>query len=408
MPSLTPLETALAIVAVLAVVGLIAYYFRSTAQFSGFEEIAADVRQIRRAIGGEIFRDGADLVISGNYGQLPAIVRFSYLENTPGLNIQVKAPATFALSCAPRGGDTPGAEGRLPIKINDLQFDSRFTTRTDFPTQARMFLGAGPRVVSALKKLCCSTKTYFSISPGSMELSELVIPSPYTGGHVLQHLESMKALARLLQEMPGAERVKVARITRERYALGRVAIAIGVLAAIAAVVAANRNLTAGAEPPGLEEHLPAGILPLDAPALGEVKGWRLATEDDLGSDVRGWLRAERRPFQGRIEGQFSAEGGPRDVAYVLRNEAGAWRVVLLAHGEKIYDVTWEELAGVTRFSRFSLPGMEWAGVPLEEVETDGLLLIRRPNDLASGLAIFPKENRIVSASPVNYQAVRLN
>jgi hypothetical protein len=406
MPSLTPLETALAIVAVLAAVGLVLYYFRDASRYSGFEEISADVRQISRALGGEVFRDGADLVISGNYGRLPAVIRFSYLENTPGMNIQVKAPATFALSCTPRNADVPGAEGRVPIKLSDTNFDARFITRTDFPTQARMFLGGGPRLVKAVTKLCCSAKTYFTISPGSMELSELVIPSPYTGSHVLQHLESMKLLAAELRQMPGADRVKVQRITRDKYAVARAAIVVGVIVAVGAVVAANRDTTASAPTQMEADPLPAGLYPVDAAYIRNLQGWRLATEADLDPNVRGWLRGQRIAFEGRMEARFSPDGRP-DVAYVLRNESGAWRVILLVDGQNRYDATWESLAGVAIFSRFSLPNLQWTGPPPEGVENDGMLLIRSAEDPASGLVVFPAGNRIISAAPANYQSIRL-
>jgi hypothetical protein len=408
MPSLTPLETALAIVVVLAAIGVILYYFRHSAQFSGFEEIEPEVRHIRRAVSGEVFRDGADLVISGQYASLPVLIRFSYLENTPGLNIQMKAPATFALSCTPRASDAE-PEGRVPIKLSDPVFDSRFTTRTDYPLQAKMFLGAGPQVPAAIKKLCSSANTFFSITAGNMELSELVIPPAYAGRHVTEHLQSLRTLARALAEMPGADRVAIKRVPRDRYAVARVAIAIGVIAAIAAVAMATRDMAPGATAiPAAEFTPPEGVLPLDAAAIPNLDGWRLATAEDFDPAAAAWLRAQRIQPAGRFKGRFSPQGGPRDVAYVLRNDAGAWRVVLLADGQNRYDATHDQLAAVARFPAAALAGAQWAGPAPEDVEHDGILLIRRPGDRASGLALFLHGQRLLSAVPANYEALRLN
>jgi len=88
-----PIFTVVGIIGAVALLGYIISYFRASVNFSGYQEVAGDAQSVARAMKAEIFRDGDDLVISGNYGKLPAIVRFSYADNTPGLNISMKAPS---------------------------------------------------------------------------------------------------------------------------------------------------------------------------------------------------------------------------------------------------------------------------------------------------------------------------
>ena len=48
-----------------------------------------------------MFRDGNDLVLVGNFNSRPTQVRFSYDENTPGLNVRMQAPVSFTFSVVP-------------------------------------------------------------------------------------------------------------------------------------------------------------------------------------------------------------------------------------------------------------------------------------------------------------------
>ncbi len=103
MGSLSPLQIALLIIAAVSIVGMVIAVVRSRRTYSEYEEIAGEARRLGSIIKGEIFRDGNDLVVSGNYGMLPTVVRFSNDENTPGLNMRMQAPATLTLSLVPSG-----------------------------------------------------------------------------------------------------------------------------------------------------------------------------------------------------------------------------------------------------------------------------------------------------------------
>lgn len=62
----SPLQIALLIVGGLAAVGVVVTYLRTRVTYAGYEEIAGDIRKLGRSMRGEIFRDGSDVVVSGD------------------------------------------------------------------------------------------------------------------------------------------------------------------------------------------------------------------------------------------------------------------------------------------------------------------------------------------------------
>src|SRR4051812_231562 len=132
--NLTPLFIVAGIVFCGSVVGVGISYWREVTVFCSFEGYGPDAQTLASRLKVEVFRDGLDLVISGNLGRLPTVIRFSHADNTPGLNVRMRAPATFTMSVVPKGGKA--TEGRVLLRTSDDGFDARFVTRTDQPTQA--------------------------------------------------------------------------------------------------------------------------------------------------------------------------------------------------------------------------------------------------------------------------------
>ncbi len=389
-------------------VGFIIASFRDRNTYAGYEEIVGEVRQVAKSLKGEIFRDGTDLVTSGNFFKLPAVVRFSYAENTPGLNIRMSAPATFTLSVVPKGAQA--TEGRVLVRTSDDMFDAKFTSRSDPPNQAKIFLG-GKTVNAALHKLCCSQKTFFTMTSGSMELSELIIPEPYTAHHILDHLESMRRLAASAAEMPGAHTVAIHEIQKERAVVGRIAIAVGVIAAILVVVGATRNLTssakAGPVDPGAAT-VGRGILPVDAVGIPQAARYHAATENDLDPGAVAFLRQFGEIHTGRVPGNYSGESSPRDVAYLLVGDTGPWRVVMLAKGVMKLDSQFNSVAFIARVPRERLKSIAWANqAPVAPPDGDALLIVRNPDEQTSGNVIYLSGGRIISGAPANFNQVSL-
>ena len=404
MGSLSPVQVALLIVAGLSIVGVVIAFIRSQMTYSGYAEIMNDVRRLRLALRADVFRDHWDVVVSGTYEGLATVARFSNAENTPGLNIRMQAAATFLLTVVPAGAQATEG-GRIPVKTADELFDTRFNTRTDHPTQAKMFINRP--VTNILQRLLCSKNTYLSLGNGAIELSELMIPMPNTAQHVLDHLEMMAKLSATLKMMPGSDSVKLTAFRRERHIAARVAMVVGAVVAVVSIFAATQ--VPNREPvTDVNQTLASGILPMDAYLISNLKDWRVADTNDLDPVAAAWLRNNRQKPESRIEGDFSGKGTGRDVVYLLVGPDGMRRVVVLAENEKRYDTSFPYIGLAARVPKRTVNSIQWAGgKPPEGVDGDGILLVRKQDDPTSAIILFLSGRGVVSASPVNYQQINL-
>ena len=401
MNSLSPLAIVLGIIFGLAVLGAVIALVYNLRKFAGFRHIGREAEKIADTLAGELFRDGGDLVISGNFGRLPTVVRFSNKDDVPGLNIRMGVPANFTLWMAPRSAD-PG-EGRATLRTGDSSFDNRFITRSDDPGQARLFL-ALQSVPKAIHQIACSNGSFLAITPASVEISELEIPAEAVARHVSEHLQSVATLAAALKHMPAADTVKVEPLRKEKRIVGRAAIVVGAITAVVVVIAASQREERKATPLLVQAQTAAvGVLPVDASRIAGVDGWRAATADDFDADAAAWLRSAGAVVSGRIPGDFSGRGADQDVAYVLIRTDGMRRIVLIANGENRYDVRYPAIAIAARVPNASLGGVRWVGPAPAEATGDGLLIVRAADDPHSGIVLFLANNRIVTAMPENYQ-----
>ncbi len=402
-----PLAIAFLIIVAVSVIGAILMMFRGKSTFSGYEDLAPEARAIAKALTqSEVFRDGSDLVVSGNFRKLPTIVRFSYDENTPGLNIHMKAPATFTMSVVPKGARA--TEGRVMVRTPDDMFDARFTTRSDNPTQAKMFT-SGRATMQALQKVCCSSKTFFTVTPGAIELSELVIPEPYTAQHLNDHIGMMGKLAQQLGEMPGSESVKIRAMEHEKSSwVLKGAVAAGVLAAVIVVVAATQDY--GKEPhldSGRNPDAPVGMVGADIPLIPNLKGWRLATDSDFSPAAANWLRGNDQQPAARISGNFTGEG-PTDAAYLLINdETGKRRVVMVGHNAMRFDTLFDQVGVIGLLPNDQVASVEWSLPPNGTPAGDGLVVVTDGNDPAAATVFFLQGQKVLIAKPADYQRLRL-
>jgi hypothetical protein len=320
------------------------------------------------------------------------------------------APATFTMSVAGRGAQP---EGRVLLKTGIDAFDARFAVRTDHPADAKMLL-ANRDAVAALAELCCTSKTFFGMGLGALELSELVIPQSPVVKHVEDHLKSMAQVADVLAEMPGAHQVKVRQLEHERSSwVFRLTVAAGIVLALVVlgfeVIKVTRpSAAAEAAVVDRSEHLPTGVFPIDASLIRGVQRYRLARIDEFDPSAVSWLRAAGQPPTARVPGDYSGRGVGTDVAYVLLDEKGSRRVVLLARGENRYDANYPFIGIAARVPKANVPLITWVGQPPKDVDGDGLLITLKPDDLTSGLVLFTSGEHIVTGVPANYQAVRLD
>ena len=399
---MSSLTLAFLIVLFTALVGVVIAMARSSRAFSGYKDIEAETRALAKLLKGEIFRDGNDLVVSGNYQNLPTIVRFSVDVNTPAVNMRMQAPSTFNLSVVPKGARA--TEGRVLVRTSDDMFDARCVTRSDHPTQARMFVTGKP-TLAALQKLCCSTKTYFTVTRGAMELSELVLPETMLSRHLGDHIAQMGSLAQVLRQMPGAESVKIDPIRRDTsHPVVKVALAVGVITVGLAVYLLERPAEVIV---AAQTTLPAGISSLDAPNIAGVESYRVAAADDMDTGTAAWIRDAAGDVSGALALNMTGDSYANDSAYYLIGPKGERRlVVLVAHNGKM-DMTYDSLAGVARVPQQYLASIEWSVAPGANADGDGLLIVQRPNDPSSASIVFVSGTKTVSGTPADYRNLRL-
>lgn len=403
MPTLSPIVIALAIVSVLAFIGAVLSMYRRSLLFSGYKEMAGDAREIARTFGGDISRDGNDLVIAGNINRMPVFVRFSQEENTPGLFIRMEMPALFQLTIVPQGSSQE-AEGRTIVRLGDKSFDNKFTTRTDQPSQFRMLLG--PRVIANIQKLCCSNRTFLSVERGVMELTELAIPTGFVGRHVNEHLQQMAEIGKEMAEMPGAHEIKIKPIERERNLVARAAIGVGVIAAIG-TVAAGYSQRPQLPVAALAAETTPGVDPADARLIPGAASWNLVKPDqDFDGSGLTWARNSNIALSGRMKADLSGSNDVRDEIYVLRRKSGTFRVVMLSRDEKRYDTEYDKIAVVAPFPKSLVASTQWVGGVPENPDGDGVLIASDPANPAQTVVIFLKGSRIISGQPANYQNIQ--
>lgn len=403
MPPLSPIQIAVIVIAAVSLLGVIITSMRKGAMLAGYGDYRKDIEKITSTLKLEMFRDGDDVVLTGNHKQKPIQIRFSYSETTPGLNIRMQAPVSFTFSVVPKGA--PSTEGRVLVRTGDDMFDARFAARTDHPTQAKMLVGS-KQMRTQMEKLCCSSKTFLTLTTGNMELSELVIPQPYTARHVLDHLDSMAMLGDAVEDIPGAEKVKVTPYRREKSTpFFRIAVAIGAITAIIAVFALqNPSESEGAGNGSVP--VPQGILPVDAMLIPRAEEWRAASADDFNTGTANWIKSFGVTPDGRFE--LDTDGSEvKDVVYFLVNDQGKRRVVLLQDRENVFDSIFEGMVALVPVPKDRIANVEWKTPPSEEPNGDGLLIVRADGEELSGTILFPKGGRLISGTPVNFQNISL-
>ncbi len=405
---LHPATFAVVVIAALAFIGLAISLARSSSTFAGYSEIRSEVNEVARALKAELFRDGNDLVIAGQTKKHPVQVRFSYDENTPGMNMRMQAPVAFTFSVVPKG--ERATEGRVLVRTGDEMFDARFAARTDHPTQAKMMLGSR-QMRFHMEKLCCSSKSFLTLTTGLIEQSELVIPTPYTVKHILDHVDSMAVLASGAEDIPGADAVKITPYQREHTSyVARAALAAGALATIIAVFAIQPR-PAQADISNLKsEQLSEGIMPKDVPLIPFVNQWRATNENDYPEEIASWLKSSGATLEGRINFKMQAEDALDSTAYILvpQTEKSGRRVVVISHNQKVYDSQYPTGVALVRVPQSELKNIQWKLAPRAESPGDALMVIKQDDAGFSGAVIFSADGHFQSGVPENFQNVSLN
>jgi hypothetical protein len=388
MGSSMPLVIVVAILAVTSVTALVASFVRERKIFSGYDELRADIQALKSKLKAEVFRDGTDLVISGAQQKLPVVVRFSYAENTPGLNIRVHGPSTMNLAVIPRSGTFNLPENlRATVSTTDDMFNSRFQIRADDGASARMFL-MGRTTVKELAKALCSSRTTLIITHGALELSETTIPQPNAGGHASGHIDSLWQLSAVLAKMPGAQLAVVDKPQLPKRFLSRTAIAFGAAAALLSIIGAVAQFReTPAAPPRQPNQLAveersAGVSAVDAKVIPGLDNFRVVKPEEFNASVVSWMKGQTLDPDGRVplalnKSQADASAEAPDVAYLLTDPAGNRRLVVLYGGKIMFDSANFGPISILRVPAGDIPAAENEKVP--KPEGDGLLVIPDPS-----------------------------
>src|SRR5215472_15766518 len=401
-----PLAVILNIAITVGIIGIIVFWVRRFAVFLGYKKIQPDVLQIAALLKTDAYRERRDVVIAGHYGGVPTIVRFSHQVDTPGLDIQMRLPATFSFTLMPKNSSLRG-EGRVLMRTGSAALDRRFDARSDTPMEFKM-LAAGGATLGSLEQLCCSTQSGLSLKDRTMELSELTIP-PFTANHVFDHLQSMLLVAKGVKEMPGTDQVKVEPLPRRGSSWPiRVALAGGLVCLIGLLFTQPYNHAAGANASVIPPAPPSGIMPADAVRLQRLQGWRVAKRDDFSDSALRVLREHNLVPAGHIMGDFDGQGSMNDSAYLLVDSTGRRRVSMLANGVVAYDAIFPRIDFLARVPNSKLTKIQWMTLaPKVAADGDALLVVQNANDPAASMVLLKHGAQTHTIRPKDFTKIDL-
>lgn len=369
-------------------------------KLSGYGEIAKDIERLSRTLlQSQTFRDGNDLVIKGNHGQCPVLVRFSSGEDASSLSMTVHAPANFQMLVAPVSAPRPETGTR--VRTGDGLFDFKFNTTSEQPMVARMFV-ASTGTVQLIKKLCWASFTSLRIGPGELEL--LVRPCNIANvfDYVEQHLATMEKLAEELRAMPGADAIRIVPFRKPGSRMLKPAIAMGL--AIAFLLAWYLSAAPSQEQVfASQPSAPEGVLPADATNILYLKGWRVAKDSDFDANEMGWLRTQGAAPGGALRGDFSGKNSGHDTAYIFAGDDGIKRVVVVSEGRLVYDRRYRQIFAAARVPAADLNSIEWREPFPAKPDGDALLIVTKPGDPTANLILAFKDGSLMLGAPVNYQ-----
>lgn len=376
------------------VIGL-AYWVQRAGLYRGFQPAAEDIRQIARSLGAKVFRDGSDLVIAGSYQKLPVIVRLTNDEGRPPFRIQMRARMPFSLLLSPQDSTAERRQG--VIRTGSYLLDSKFTATSSQPTQAKMLFNDDASL-AALNKLCYSKQMEFSVAPGEMELIEPEIPAHFAS-RVSESLQSMLVLARLGEQIPGAEKVEIIPMAGNRPNWKfRAVIAASVLLAVSLLWARPDPSSAVSE---LAAFTPAGIpgmSNLDAVQIHRLQGWHVAGPQDFSEAAAQFLDKYALPPTGRIAADFGGKGIPDDHVYLLANAQGKRRVTMLVDGSVAFDEIFNQVSLIASVPSRKFTSLKWTTPPPGNPDGDLLLIVFDMNTPEVNLVLFRSGNQTVSGA----------
>ena len=386
-----------------SLIGGILLVIQKAQVFSGYKEIAREVREIAADFRAQISRSGEDIVVSGNRHGVPIFMHFSHAENTPAFTARCNAPVNFNLLLMRKGARFAGEEPLL--RLENPRLAAFLACRTTDSVHAKIFLGF-PAVQRELEKIIWSASTLLRFSEGKVELAEAMMP-PDLIDHVLKQCESIGVLARECGKMPNAGQVHVAGIPREKSRVLRAALAAGVLicAAILPFRSGKAQGSGSEVPPSIE-----GIDAVDSKIISNTRTWRLGKDEDIELSFVTWMDPQGHGGHTRFFMDAEGKHESNHKAYLLASlkSSNIKRVVWVGNQRLVYDYV-GPLIGIAKVPRDEMDHMRWseAGTPKESPDGDGLLVVREYNSPNGASIFFLHDGVLCSGMPADYRSLSL-
>jgi hypothetical protein len=401
---MSPLALILNILVVVGIVGIIVYWVRRFAVFRGYKAIEQDMLKVAEVLKGQPVRQGRDVMLSGYYGGFPATLRLSQRLDTPGVDLQMRVAATFAFTLLPKSASLRG-EGRVMMRTGSAMLDRKFNARTDQPMELRIFAGTAAARAS-LEQLCCSSQAGVTLKHRVLRLTELAIPE-FTASHVLDHLESMRLLAKRLENMPGGSEIVIPSLPPAVKSWPiRVALCFALIALLAILLTQPYGAVESSSHGASVGNL-SGVDPADVLHMQHLQGWHVAAPNELSETAARFARNHGATRPGHILGDFSGSGSAKDSAYLLINNEGKRRVSLLAGSGVAYDAIFSQVDLLARIPKSSFANIKWIAAPRSAPDGDALLVIENIEDPSASLVLLKHGAQIDSARPADFTQIDL-
>jgi hypothetical protein len=408
-----PLLIVFDILALMTAAGCFVVLVREAVLFRGYRSLKRITKSLRATLRGSVFRDGTDLVISGFYRGIPTVVRFSFAENTPEMNLWMKIASGLNLFISHKS--SKATDGRVRIPTRDAWFDERFTIRTDNPNDALALL-SDSRAFSELKKLCCSPGTSLALGRESLELSELTIPQPNTLKHLTGHMDSLAETAVRVGAISNLDPSRNKIYVPDRYLLARAALVVLAIAGSLEVYSAVHRYALNSEAPSYgDSAIKMSTVPEeDQLLIPGFDAWRLAGPEDFDPATVTWMREHGNEINGRIIGYFGGPDKPagRSYFFVPNDPArhGDFRFVLLTDGHPAIDGAYPQILAAILVPKSKLTSIAWQApdnIPAAP-DGDGIMMIRRSGDTDSATIFFLNGGRLQTKIPADYLSLAIH
>lgn len=403
-------EIAVVIALAIPALGLLIELVREQKRLHDFRDIRKELKTLTVGLGGELDRDGDDVLVRGYYGQWPVLVRFSRSEYEAGVSVEMPVPTNLTLYCYPVTHE--GVEGQTPLRTSDERFMSQFRLSTNnSPLEVSMILSS-PAVLGELSKIMDS-QTFLKLDNRSLELAEATIVPEHLAAKVMNCVRGMARIAAEANEVHSAGVLKPPPKKRVNwFRISYVAASALILVVLGIIVVIENRPATIAQAEAVPKNSGPAIPDALAAQIPQLQGWHIADGAEMDPDAGAWLQQQGERSTGHVTAGLQSDQIDSD-AYVLKRQPGppgtnSNRFLLFVNKQKRYDAEMPQIDAIGRISKSSIQSVEWRGrAPNGEPDADGIVVIQRYRDPSSALIFFMSGPRLMTAVPKDFRAISL-